>query len=178
MSLSLKQDRFYWREWSIARRALQASGLSPVECDARRHQVHVEELGEDKSHTEFDEDDFDAVLAGFWKISYPNDLHRQLRQLQMRKTRALYKIDELLRLLGKDRRFAEGVLAQIDHGVDPNSIDSIWQRERNRSQSPRSLTQVGPDDLKKVISGLRSISKRRSVAEPITPELQPSNTPF
>ena len=144
------QNGMYFREWAVARRTLRAEGLSPKECDARRHQVHAEELGEDMSHLDFTEDDFDAVLAGFWKISYPHDLVRQLRQLNMRKTRMLYKIDQLLVKLGKDRRFAEGVIAQIEDGIDPNSADAFWQHERERCDSPhRTLDQLSPNDLKK-----------------------------
>jgi hypothetical protein len=180
------QNGMYFREWALARRTLRKQGLAPADCDARRHQVHLEELGADKSHLEFTEDDFDAVLAGFWKISYPHDLARQLRQLNMRKTRLLYKIDQMLGRIGKDRRFAEGVLEQIDYGIDPNSVDAFWQRERERKDHRRTLDQLNPDELKNVISALRSISRRSrrsdagrmEIAEPITPVLQHSNSPF
>jgi hypothetical protein len=159
------QNGLYFREWSTARRALRKQGLSPKECDARRHQVHVEELGEDKSHLAFTEDDFDAVLGGFWKISYPWDLARQLRQLNMRKTRMLYRIRQIA-----SESYVQGIIDRMDarRSESPPLLnhstsqpDDAWERERERGERPkRHLDDLDIPDLKNVLVALRQDKRR------------------
>lgn len=78
-----KQDALYWREWSKVRKA---------QPDADRHALHVRALGDDKSHKDFSNKEFDQVLAEFRAITAPADVAAQLRQLAQSKTRLIWSI--------------------------------------------------------------------------------------
>jgi hypothetical protein len=57
--------------------------------------LHVKALGEDKSHLDLSNEDFDRVLAEFRSISQPDNLAAQLRQQDMPRRRLLYAINRL-----------------------------------------------------------------------------------
>lgn len=81
--VTVKQEAFYWREWRVV---LQTNPA------ANRHDLHRRALGCDKSHKNFTNQDFDAVLAVFRSLSRPDDLNSQLRQQEMERTRLIYAI--------------------------------------------------------------------------------------
>jgi len=75
------QNALYWREWQKTRARLISDGHTKEQADAKRHALHVRALGRDKSHTAFNNRDFDAVL-GVFRATYDDaNLDAQLRQL-------------------------------------------------------------------------------------------------
>src|ERR1039457_3450629 len=85
------QKSIYFREWGRVRAACKQQGF-PV---PDRHSLHVKALGQDTSHLDFTNDDFDRVLAEFRALSQPDDLPAQLRQQDMPRRRLLYSIMRL-----------------------------------------------------------------------------------
>jgi hypothetical protein len=85
------QNSLYFREWGRVRAACKGQGF-PV---PDRHSLHVKALGQDKSHLDFTNDDFDRVLAEFRALSQPDNLAAQLRQQDMPRRRLLYSIRRL-----------------------------------------------------------------------------------
>ena len=85
------QNALYFREWGRVRATCKQQGL-PV---PDRHSLHVKALGQDKSHLDFTNDDFDRVLAEFRALSQPDSLAAQLRQQDMPRRRLLYSIRRL-----------------------------------------------------------------------------------
>lgn len=81
--MSPKQESLYWREWGAVHKA---------DPSVDRHDLHIAALGEDKSHKTFSNEEFDKVLGQMRAISRPTDLDGQLRQLNQRKTRLIWKI--------------------------------------------------------------------------------------
>ena len=85
------QNSLYFREWGRVRAVCKQQGF-PV---PDRHSLHVKALGQDKSHLDFTNDDFDQVLAEFRALSQPDNLDAQLRQQDMPRRRLLYSIMHL-----------------------------------------------------------------------------------
>jgi len=85
------QNSLYFRDWGKLRAACQQQG-HPV---PDRHELHIRALGQDKSHLDFTNEDFDRVLAEFRAVSRPDDLAAQLRQHAQPRTRLLYTIMRL-----------------------------------------------------------------------------------
>ena len=85
------QNSLYFREWGRVRTACRKQGF-PV---PDRHFLHVKALGQDKSHLDFTNGDFDLVLAEFRAISQPDSLAAQLHQQDMPRRRLLYSIRRL-----------------------------------------------------------------------------------
>src|ERR1035437_7933284 len=81
------QNSLYFREWGRVRAACKEQGF-PV---PDRHSLHVKALGNDKSHLDFTNVDFDLVLAEFRALSQPDNLAAQLRQQDMPRRRLLYR---------------------------------------------------------------------------------------
>src|ERR1035441_4613794 len=59
------QNSLYFREWGRVRTACKQQGF-PI---PDRHSLHVKALGQDKSHLDFTNVDFDLVLAEFRALS-------------------------------------------------------------------------------------------------------------
>ena len=85
------QNSLYFREWGNVRSLCKQQGF-PI---PDRHDLHVKALGQDKSHLDFTNDDFDLVLAEFRAISQPDNLAAQLRQQDQPRRRLLYSIRRL-----------------------------------------------------------------------------------
>jgi hypothetical protein len=81
--MTTKQESLYWHEWAAVR------AENPR---ADRHDLHIQALGHDKSHKDFSNKDFDAVLAIFRSISQPDDVNAQLRQIDGERRRCIYAI--------------------------------------------------------------------------------------
>lgn len=81
---SKPKDGKYWREW-------QAVHKAKPELD--RHAFHMEIFGEDKSHVDFTNDDFDDFLSACKAITEPGNLQAQLDYLNGRKKRLLFGIN-------------------------------------------------------------------------------------
>jgi len=79
--MTTKQTGWYWREWAAVRRAMPA---------ADRHEFHRRALGQDKSSKLLTNKDFDAVLAEFWTVTHPDNVHSQMRQRDQTRVRAMH----------------------------------------------------------------------------------------
>jgi len=98
------QNSLYFREWGKVRAACKEQGF-PI---PDRHSIHVKALGQDKSHLDFSNEDFDQVLAEFRAISQPDNVTAQLRQQDQPRRRLLYSIQRLApepywRAIARDR---------------------------------------------------------------------------
>jgi hypothetical protein len=62
------------------------------EEDQRRHELYLQALGEEKSLTELDNDDFDKVKAAMLAIVEPGNLNAQLHALNGQRKRLLFGI--------------------------------------------------------------------------------------
>lgn len=67
--MTSKQEALYWMKW---RAACAAQGWDQKDSD-RRHALHALALGQDKSHKDFTNPDFDRVLAHLNLQIDPND---------------------------------------------------------------------------------------------------------
>lgn len=147
MSLSRAQNALYWREWSAAKRALMPgrSTFTKAEEEQRRHELHIKALGDDKSHVDFDNDDFDHVLAAFRALSRPGDLNAQHHALNGQRKRLLFGI----------RRAAA-----------PSYIDAVVERMNAEGKLGSSeLQELHPRELTKVMIALRQHERRGVIAE-------------
>ena len=85
------QNSLYFREWGRVRAACKQQGFPLPD----RHSLHVKALGQDKSHLDFTNEDFDLVLAEFRALSQPDNLAAQFRQQDQPRRRLLYTIRRL-----------------------------------------------------------------------------------
>lgn len=108
------QSKFYWRLWGDARKALLRGGLSSAEANARRHELHVEALGADKSHATFSNRDFDQVKAAFLAVIKSDNMRPQIAQVRMPAARVRGRIEQLLCVLGKDEDYLAGIAARMN----------------------------------------------------------------
>lgn len=91
------QNQLYFREWAKAKSVyVTYAGYSPKEAEALRHELHRDALGSDKSHLDFTNDDFDAVLDAFASVavleSGPSD--GQSRAESMPRRRAIFAVEK------------------------------------------------------------------------------------
>src|SRR5258708_40143021 len=75
------QTMKYLREWGLVRAHFIAKGIDPKQAENKRHQLHKQALGMDKSSKDFTNADLDKVLAAFYAITRPPDLDARLRPL-------------------------------------------------------------------------------------------------
>jgi hypothetical protein len=92
-----KQHQLYFREWAKAKSVyVKFAGYSQKEAEAMRHELHRDALGSDKSHLDFTNDDFDAVLDAFEAVSvleFGPHGHRE-RAAEMPRRRAIYAVEK------------------------------------------------------------------------------------
>jgi hypothetical protein len=162
-----RQNALYWREWAAAKRALMPgrSTWTKYEESQRRHKVTIDSLGYDKSHSEFTNKEFDLVLGGLRAISQPGNLGAQLRQVRGDHVRALYALERVMKKLGVDRNYVQGIIDHMDFsapdGRDPDR--DRWEEERERSARPRKFFgELTFPELQKVIIALRLQLKRKN----------------
>lgn len=84
--MTTAQDKLYWREWAAVKRMAGDEASENL-----RHDLHIRALGEDKSHKDFSNAEFDLVLGAFRAVSRPADVDAQLRQLNQRRARLVFK---------------------------------------------------------------------------------------
>jgi hypothetical protein len=140
---SRAKDGKYWREWQAVHKARP---------DLDRHAFHVEIFGEDKSHVDFTNDDFDAFLGACKAITEPGNLQAQLDALN-----------------GRKKRLRFGILAAAaELGVGLDYIDGIVRQMNERGALASSkLDHLDADDLHKVRVALSKAKGRGLVvAEP------------
>lgn len=146
------QIRKYRFEWNKARKVLRAQGKTPTEADVRRHEIHIEALGEDKSSYDLTNKDFDAVLKCFKAISEPASFTAQIDLEAMPESRMRFKIDGLLAALGKGRAHAD---ALVESRRASKRLVTV------HSDAAADLDTLGEEDLRRVMLDLkRECSKR------------------
>ena len=129
------QNSLYFREWGRVRAACKEQGF-PV---PDRHSLHVKALGQDKSHLDFSNEDFDLVLAEFRALSQPDNLAAQLRQQDMPRRRLLYSIRRLAaepywRSIAQDK-FGTADETRLDLAQLTQLRNTLAARSRSRRQA-------------------------------------------
>jgi len=143
--ISKPQNNWYWRMWGAVSRWCKAQQV-PV---PDRHELHARALGADKSHTDFDDDDFDDVMSAFYAIAEPDNFDIQVQFATARKKRRVYAC----------RRNAIRAVGQA--GAE-NYIRSISQDKFGTSDW-ESLEVEQLKDLRNTLDA-RAASKRKRVA--------------
>jgi hypothetical protein len=139
------QEGKYWRTWAQTLKALRALGHSKP-ADELRHWVHLQSLGRDKKHVQFNNSDFDAFLricAGYIRMG---DVGEQLRLLDMPITRALMIAEPWLDEIGVENHGREAYLRAIYQRVQ------LKRPERNEQVFP--LEQLPDHDIPLIVSAL------------------------
>jgi hypothetical protein len=168
MKLSPRQQALHWALWKRVK-AKEMPGRetwTKHEENERRHALYVQALGEEKSLTEFDNDDFDKVKAAMLAIVEPGNLNAQLHALQGQRKRLMFGIRKLTKSMGADEFYVQGIIDRMDarrgekSRDDDDEIDA-WERERERGERPqRKLEELHPRELTKVMIALRLHEKR------------------
>lgn len=130
MSLSAKQNKWYWREWGAVVKTCRAAGHPQPD----RHGLHIKALGRDRSHVVFSNADLDAVLAEFRAISDPANLYVQQRLAAGQKERLLWKI----RQLAPEAYTAEIVLDRFNT-EDVTTLDAHQLRQLRDTLQARAV---------------------------------------
>jgi hypothetical protein len=133
---SQEKDGKYWREWTKVR-------AERPELD--RHEFHVQIFGEDKSHVDFTNDDFDDFLAACKAVYDPGNLQAQLDALNGRKKRLLYGITRDAVRMGVGLDYVAGIVRQMN--------------EKGTLGSSK-LENLDPDDLHRVRIALTKVDRR------------------
>lgn len=168
--------RAYLFEWGQVRKALRAAGVPSKECDARRHAIHVEVLGYDKSSTKLNDDETNAVMKRLRELS------GSLNCTDYAHGSRMWVIRELCGQLGKTDAYAQGIADQMDcegrlltgplrrpRGQTPGErAMQDWEADLHRTTTPhrRLLRELKPEELDKVIIALRQHVKDGVITEP------------
>ncbi|MBI4024814.1 MAG: hypothetical protein HY360_07510 [Verrucomicrobia bacterium] len=73
--MTSKQDALYWMKW---RAVCAAQGWDQKDSE-RRHAIHIQALGRDKSHKNFNNRDFDRILAQLRLFAEPNSVEARMQ---------------------------------------------------------------------------------------------------
>jgi hypothetical protein len=152
MKLSKSQQAMHWSLWKRVKAKLMPgrSTWTKHEEDQRRHELYVQALGEEKSLTQFTNDDLDQVKAAMLAIVEPGNLKAQLAAINGQRTRLLFGI----------RR-----LAPADY------VDGLVARMNRESKLGGSdLEALHPPELAKVLIALKMHERRGVIAEPANPQ--------
>jgi hypothetical protein len=163
--LTRAQNALYWREWSAVKRVLMPgrSTWTKHEESERRHALHIQALGDDKSHVDFNNEDFDHVLGALRAISRPDDLNAQLHALNGQRARLLHGIRKLADEASPyAREYINGIVERMNaEGKLGSSI----------------LEDLHPRELVKVMVALKKHERRGVVHEPCL-HVETSGNPF
>ena len=142
--MTAAQTQLYFFEWGNARKWYLAHGLDPKQADNKRHTLHRQALGTDKSSKDFTNADLDKVLAAFRGVSRPDDFNAQM-DIQEQPERRLGKMQAeawgIVRKVGwvmkaSDPQFAaENYLNKLARSVTGKSdvrFEEIGERETGR----------------------------------------------
>jgi thymidylate synthase len=112
MKLSRSQIGLHWRLWARVKASLMngRETWTKHEEDQRRHELYTQALGEEKSLTELDNDDFDKVKAAMLAIVEPGNLNAQLHALNGQRKRLLFGIRRLAKSMGGDEHYVAGIV--------------------------------------------------------------------
>lgn len=142
----------YRREWNAARQVLRRGGLSPKDADARRHELHVEALGADKSSTDLTNKEFDEVLKAFRAISRPADFAGQMALADMAAERKRHAIRQLMDALELDDAEMERRIARRQHA---------GRLVTASAEAAVTFETIGVEDLERLLIDLKRDCRRR-----------------
>jgi hypothetical protein len=183
----------YFFAWGQFRRQLRGLGVPSKECDAKRHEIHVDALGYDKSHTKFTNRETNLVIKKFRELS------GAIRTTDYERGCRIYVIRQICASMGKGESYAQGIADQMDGegrllsgpvrrapGQTKGEHDmKLWELELTRGPVVRRLlSELKPEELDKVIVALRKYEELGVVAEPepasehvlASPNVRTSNT--
>ncbi len=146
------QLRKYRVEWNKVRQVLRADGVSPKDADAKRHAIHIEALGSDKSSLDLTNREFDEVLKRFQAISQPANLRGQIDLEAMPESRKRFAISRLLAALGKDE-------SHVEHLIE--SRRAAGRLVTVVGDAAASFETVGEADLQRVMLDLKRQCQKR-----------------
>lgn len=145
--ISPKQNALYWRLWSQAKRALLngRETMTGDEENKRRRELHVRAIGQNKSHYDLTNREFDLVLAELRAVIDPSDLRGQLRQQNQHATRLNWGLRKVMRELGVNWHYVAGIVHRMNENgeLSSNRVDAL-----------------NVDDLRKVMIALRKHQQR------------------
>jgi hypothetical protein len=152
--ISQKQNALYWRLWSQVKRALLSQSrrgdngretFTGDEENKRRRELHVRAIGQNKSHYDLTNREFDLVLAELRAVIDPSDLRSQLRQQNQHATRLNWALRKVMRELGVNWHYVAAIVKRMNENGDlgTNRIDAL-----------------NIDDLRKVMIALRKHNQR------------------
>jgi hypothetical protein len=149
MKLSTRQQHLHWALWKRVKAKLMPGRetWTKHEENEQRHALYMQALGEDKSLTEMDNEDFDLVLGELKAIVNPGDLNAQLHALNGRRTRLLHGI----RRLG-DEFYVGGIVRTM------NAEGKLGSSE---------IEALHPKELVKVMIALVKNARRSGFHEPV-----------
>jgi hypothetical protein len=147
MKLSTAQQHLHWALWKRVKAKLMPGRetWTKHEETERRHALYVQALGDEKSLTAFDNDDFDKVKAAMLAIVEPTNLNAQLHALNGQRKRLLFGIRRLVKSMGADELYVAGIVRTMNAEGKLGSED---------------LEQLHPRELTKVMIALRQHEKR------------------
>lgn len=115
-----RQTAMYWSEFQRVRDVLLARGIDKQQIESRRHELHKKALGHHKSSKDFTNADLDRVLAVFFSITEPDNLHAQLKlidqpELRVRLMRErIYELaEQVVDKPGSEGRYIDGLVRKI-----------------------------------------------------------------
>lgn len=146
--MTAPQLRFYRVLWGQVRAVLRARKFTSGECEARRHEIHVEALGYDRSSLALTNAEFDKVKAAFLAITKPASLATQLAQQEMPVTRLRRALGFYLAALEEGEEYAESIVQRMN-------------RERRLGAAGVTLEDLGAEPLKKVLFAVKDQCRRR-----------------
>jgi hypothetical protein len=164
----------YFFAWGQLRRQLRALGVASKECDAKRHEIHEQICGRDKSHKDFTPRETNLVIDKFRELS------GAIRDTDFERGNRIYVIRQLCASMGKTEEYAQGIADQMDRegrlstgpirrapGETKGEHEmKLWEAELHRGPVVRRLLrELIPADLDKVIIALREHAERLE-AEP------------
>ena len=147
MRLTQSQLGLHWRLWKSVKAKLMPGRetWTKHEEDQQRHALYVQALGQEKSLTEFDNDDFDKVKAAMLAVIEPGNLNAQLQALNGQRKRLLFGIRGLAKSMGVDEFYVAGIVRTM------NSEGKL---------GGDALEQLHPRELTKVMIALRQHERR------------------
>jgi hypothetical protein len=163
---------------------MRRHGVAPAVCDARRHEIHVEVLGYDKSHTKFTKQETNEVLKRFRELSGSINLMDYKRGSRLYVIRQLAQaidaargdkfysegdgVQGIVDQMDAEGRLASGPLVKPEGQTAGEFKVAKWDAELRRETTKirRLLHELEPKDLDKVIIALRKHEDRCAVLEP------------
>lgn len=139
-------------------RACHMTHLSREEEDRRlRHEFTAKILGREKSWAQLNRrTDVDLLRGALLAAIRPGDLNAQLKIIRASHKRLIWRLEQLMSELGKDRNYVQGIVERMN-------------REGSLSSSDLDLLET--DDLRKVVIALQKHKRRQtsSVAAGVSP---------